>query len=226
MAVENGERATSGAWERAHSHRRVDVCWLRASERILVRPSAPRFASLCPFEQGPPLQSASGMNAQIRSQQKSTNEHANATDWTDTSESCCPNGWRCFAVMTSAQRSDYRPRPTDNVGHVFSTKVAKLACERREGLADIGRQAAEGMPDHVAERPNKRRTTARANVEGRHLLCGFVGRLQPRWPVFPRKACPHRAARPFLGPLPGGQNRWRTKAEKWYPAPQLGYCPT
>ena len=80
--------------------------------------------------------------------------------------------------------------------------------------------------DQVAKRPDSGRTTAWANVEGRHLLCGFVGRLQPRWPVFPRKACPHRAARPFLFPNPSVQNRWRTKAEKWYPAPQLGYCPT
>ena len=37
-----------------------------------------------------------------------------------------------------------------------------------------------------------------ANVEGRHLLCGFVGRLQLRSPDLPRKACPHRAADPFF----------------------------
>ena len=167
---------------------------MRASERILVRPSAPGFASLSAFEQGPPLQNASGMNAQICSQQKLTNEHANATDWTHTSESCCPNGWRCSAVMTSAQRSDYRPRPTDNVGHVFSTKVAKLACERREGLADIGRQAAEEMPTQVAKRSNPGRTAARAGVEGRHLLNSFAHRLRTR----PRLS---RAKRHFGGSL-------------------------
>ena len=200
-AVENGERAASGAWERAHSHRRVDVCWVRASERILVRPSAPGFASLSAFEQGPPLQNASGMNAQICSQQKLTNEHANATDWTHTSESCCPNGWRCFAVMTSAQRSDYRPRPTDNVGHVFSTKVAKLACERREGLADIGRLAAEEMPTHVAKRPDTGATAVRASVEGSHLLSGFA---QPS-ETMPKRArrilaTPRVSRTPFLPP--------------------------
>ena len=36
--------------------------------------------------------------------------------------------------------------------------------------------------DRVAKRPNPGRTTAMANVEGRHLLCGFVGRLQLRSP--------------------------------------------
>ena len=41
----------------------------------------------------------------------------------------------------------------------------------------------------VAKRPNTGRTTAMANVEGRHLLCGFVGRLQLRSPDLPRKAC-------------------------------------
>jgi hypothetical protein len=42
-------------------------------------------------------------------------------------------------------------------------------------LADIGRQAAEEMPAHLAQRPNTGRTAARANVEGRHLLIGFAG---------------------------------------------------
>ena len=79
--------------------------------------------------------------------------------------------------------------------------------------------------DRVAKRPDSGRTTAWANVEGRHLLCGFVGRLQLRSPHLPRKACPHRARRPFLGPLPGGQNRWGTKAEKWYPAPPIRVLP-
>ena len=88
----NGARAASGAWERAHRHRCLNFCWVRASERILVRPSAPGFASLCAFKQNPPLQSASGMNGQICSQQKLTKEHANATNWTHTSESGCPNG--------------------------------------------------------------------------------------------------------------------------------------
>ena len=80
--------------------------------------------------------------------------------------------------------------------------------------------------DRVAKRPDAGRTTAWADVEGRHLLCGFVGRLQLRSPDLPRKACPHRAKPPFLFPNPSVQNRWGTKAEKWYPASQLGYCPT
>ena len=49
-------------------------------------------------------------------------------------------------------------------------------------MADIGRQAAEEMPAHVAKRPTPGRTTARANVEGCHLLSGFAGpmrRVQP-----------------------------------------------
>ena len=219
----NGARAASGAWERAHRHRCLNFCWVRASERILVRPSAPRFASLSPFEQNPPLQSASGMNTQICSQQKLTNEHANATDWTHTSESCSPNGWRCFAVMTSAQRSDYRPKPTDNVGHVFSTKVAKLACELREGLADIGRQAAEEMPTHVAKRPNTSRTAARAGVEGRHLPDGSAEWRQPRFRNFPRGAWRPEEHGPFLGPNPSIQNHRGSEARRSYSAPQLEY---
>ena len=90
------------------------------------------------------------------------------------------------------------------------------------------------LPGYAIKRPlwfppkstNTGRTTAWADVEGRHLLCGFVGRLQLRSPDLPRKACPHRARRPFLCPNPSVQNRWGTKAEKWYPASQLGYCPT
>ena len=103
--------------------------------------------------------------------------------------------------MTSAQRSGYRPRPTDNVGHVFSTKVAKLACERREGLADIGRQAAEEMPTHVAKRPNTGTTAVRASVEGSHLLSGFA---QPS-ETMPKRArrilaTPRVSRTPFLPP--------------------------
>ena len=75
--------------------------------------------------------------------------------------------------------------------------------------------------DRVAKRPDSGRTTAWANVEGRHLLSGSVGRLQLRSPDLPRNASPRPARRPFLCPLPSVQNRWGTKAEKWYPAPQL-----
>jgi hypothetical protein len=52
--------------------------------------------------------------------------------------------------------------------------------------------------DRVAKRPDSGRTTAWANVEGRHLLCGFVGRLQPRSPDFPREHVPMALHDPFL----------------------------
>jgi hypothetical protein len=50
--------------------------------------------------------------------------------------------------------------------------------------------------DRVAKRPDSGRTTAWANVEGRHLQSGFVGRLQPRSPGFPAAASSHRENQP------------------------------
>ena len=41
--------------------------------------------------------------------------------------------------------------------------------------------------DHVAKRPDSGRTTARANVEGRHLLSGFAGPVQRRSAHDPRR---------------------------------------
>jgi hypothetical protein len=59
--------------------------------------------------------------------------------------------------------------------------------QRREGLATIGRQAAEEMPTHIAKRPNPGRTTARASVEGRHLLNGFIRLVRRRSTHNPRR---------------------------------------
>jgi hypothetical protein len=45
-----------------------------------------------------------------------------------------------------------------------------------------------GQPrDRVAKRPDSGRTTARANVEGRHLLSGFAGPVQRRSAHDPRR---------------------------------------
>jgi hypothetical protein len=54
--------------------------------------------------------------------------------------------------------------------------------------------------DHVAKRPNTGITAARASVEGRHLLHGFFGRLQPRSPALPAAASSH-LENPALSPL-------------------------
>ena len=73
--------------------------------------------------------------------------------------------------------------------------------------------------DRVAKRPNAGRTAAWADVEGRHLLRGSVGRLQLRWPVFPRKACLHRAARPFLARTRVVENDGGPKLKSGTPPP-------
>ena len=46
--------------------------------------------------------------------------------------------------------------------------------------------------DRVAKRPNTGRTTARANVKGRHLLSGFVGPVQRRSAHDPRRRIQER----------------------------------
>jgi hypothetical protein len=50
--------------------------------------------------------------------------------------------------------------------------------------------------DHVAERRNTGRTTARANVEGRHLLSGFAGPVRRRSAHDPRRRIPERRGEP------------------------------
>ena len=67
--------------------------------------------------------------------------------------------------------------------------------------------------DRVAKRPDSGRTTARASVEGRHLLSGFVGRLQPRSPGFLRTACPHQESQSLSHSTHSSSKR-RTKAAK------------
>ena len=77
--------------------------------------------------------------------------------------------------------------------------------------------------DQVAKRPNTGRTAARASVEGRHLLHGFFGRLQPRFRNFPRGAWRPEEHGPFLGPNPSIQNHRGSEARRSYSAPQLEY---
>ena len=51
--------------------------------------------------------------------------------------------------------------------------------------------------DDATKRPNTGRTAARASVEGRHLLHGFFGRLQPRSPALPAAASSHLENQPL-----------------------------
>jgi hypothetical protein len=69
--------------------------------------------------------------------------------------------------------------------------------------------------DHVAKRPNPGRTAARASVEGRHLLHGFFGRLQPRSPALPAAASSHLENQPLSNPL-HSPSKPRTKPQNWY----------
>ena len=74
----------------------------------------------------------------------------------------------------------------------------KSAIQKRQGLLNMARVSnapdctAQGLRlgprrAHLAKRPNTGRTTARANVEGRHLLSGFVGPVRRRSAHDPRR---------------------------------------
>jgi len=88
----------------------------------------------------------------------------------------------------------------------------RSAIQKRQGLLNMARVSnapdcpAQGLRlgprrDRVAKRPDSARTTAWANVKGRHLLSGSVGRLQLRSPDFPRTAFPHPENQPLSFPL-------------------------
>ena len=158
--------------------------------------SSVRFV-LLPIQAKPSLQSAIVVNAHICPQENLVNQHANAMDRMNTSPR---SGWK--VQEGPAQAPLRRPQlhsstPDLKCKFVFPTEVANWArVSNPPDCADPGLHP-DRRRDQVAKRPNTSRTAARASVEGRHLLHGFFGRLQPRSPALPAAASSHWENQPF-----------------------------
>ena len=176
--------------------------------------SSVRFV-LLPIQARPSLQSAIVVNAYICPQEHLVNQHANAMDRMNTSPR---SGWK---VQEGLAQSPLRRPPLHSstpdlkCKFVFPTEAANRA--RVSNPPDCADQGLRLGPrrDDATKRPNTGRTAARASVEGRHLLHGFFGRLQPRSPALPAAASSHLENQPLSTHSTAPRNRGH-KPQNWY----------